>query len=145
MPPRGVREQTARPVEREDPTPIGAPPEEARAKVGDILAAKAELIARIDAHATDDIKALGTVTSSLERLHTRTSVQDVKLDALVTEANLSQEKRIKLELAKAEAEIDDKTDARKKGREVKTKLLTVLLGIAGAALTVAITHYAEHC
>ncbi len=165
-PPSGILAQIAQAPSRrrhdefeDEYTPIGAPPTESRARLGDIQSMKAEIAARIDLHAADDLRQLGEIkseirevrsdnratTSTLSDLKVSNAKQTVILDVLADEAKLSREKKVKLEAAKLAAEIDDYTDARKKLRGFKWWAVRAVLGAAIGAVPTLMTLAIEHC
>ncbi len=164
----GVRRQIAGAVEfgSEEATPVGSPPEDSRAKVTDIHSMKAELASRIDAHAADDLRQLSEIkneivevkrdlrdlrtdnrgqNATLSDLRVETAKQSISLDALVEEANLSREKKAKIETAKLAAEIDDKAHAKKTKRGFWWWIARGGAGLLFTAATTGLTLLAEHC
>ncbi len=157
-PPTNIREQIASgKVSREDPTPIGAPPEESRARLGDLMAVKHELVSRFEQHASDDIRQLSEIrgelvqvrgnqnaqAESMSELKTETKLQSLDLRALVKKADLDEETKTLLERERAKLDLRDGADARKKQRDFWWRVAKgIALGVIGLAIAIA-THYIE--
>lgn len=175
VPPAKVRAQTAPPLrdgggDFEGNTPVDSAPEESRAKVGDVHQAKAEIMAKVETYFEKDelqhqeirtevagLRAeLGETNKGLAdqrvdsarqfgELRVEGVKQNLSLDALVRESNISDERKRALELAKDEVEIRDRADRRLKNRDIWYSIgKKIAVGLLGLALVVA-THYVEQC
>jgi hypothetical protein len=156
-PPVGVAAQLARPeVVREDPTPIGAHPEAARAKVADLHAAEARITARVHEWVTKDEKQHDEIKGEVHELRSEfrneltktndtligvakeTAKQSVSLATLVDEANLSRAKKVALELAREKAGIDITAHKAKKRVSFRWYVIRGLVGVVIAGVTLLV-------